>query len=140
MQVANKIETLRKLFSIKNNKKLAEKVNIPYTTLLTICKGETDDIKLSTAQKLCEFFDLTLDELLDDNYNLPEYILENNVIKRKYPRPMFSEKIQKDVRALKFVSNIDSNNLLDLSDFTEEEKELIFKIIELNKKNKNNKG
>lgn len=78
MNLADKINYLMKKNNIKNPKELSSKLNeknlkIPYTTLLTIINNEVQDIKLGTAQKLCNFFHVTLDELLDDTISL-----ENN--------------------------------------------------------------
>lgn len=77
MNLAEKIDILMKKNNIKNPKELSEKLknknlNIPYTTLLTIINNEVQDIKLGTARKLCDFFQITLDELLDDNIPLNE--------------------------------------------------------------------
>lgn len=72
MNLAEKINLLMTQNDIKNPKELSEKLNekglkIPYTTLLTIINNEVQDIKLGTAKKICTFFRITLDELLDDN-------------------------------------------------------------------------
>lgn len=124
MLVSEKIEKLKRIFNIKNNKKLAEKVNLPYTTVITISKGETEDIKLSTAKKFCDYFDLTLDELLDDNYSLPEYTIIDGVPKRNNKKGFFSDEL------------ISSINKIDLTQYDKDTQELILKIIDMNKKNK----
>lgn len=72
MNLADKLDLLMKQHNIKNPKELSQKLNqqnlkIPYTTLLTIINNEVQDIKLGTAQKLCNYFNITLDELLDDD-------------------------------------------------------------------------
>lgn len=77
MNMADKLNVLMKRNNIKNPKELSEKLNqknlkIPYTTLLTIINNEVQDIKLGTARKLCNFFNITLDDLLDDNVELPQ--------------------------------------------------------------------
>ena len=82
MNMADKINVLMKIKNIKNPKELSKKLNnqnlkIPYTTLLTIINNEVQDIKLGTARKLCTFFNITLDELLDDNIELCS--INNNV-------------------------------------------------------------
>lgn len=75
MNLSDKINILMKRNHIKNSKELAENLSknnltIPYTTLLTIINNEVQDIKLGTAKKLCEYFNISLDELLDDNIEL----------------------------------------------------------------------
>lgn len=77
MNLADKLNILMKKNNIKNPKELSEKLNekdlkIPYTTLLTIINNEVQDIKLGTAKKLCILFNLTLDELLDDNISIED--------------------------------------------------------------------
>lgn len=72
MNLAEKINLLMIQNDIKNPKELSKKLiekdlKIPYTTLLTIINNEVQDIKLGTARKICTFFRITLDELLDDN-------------------------------------------------------------------------
>lgn len=61
MNLADKLNILMKRNNIKNPKELSQNLNlqnlkIPYTTLLTIVNNEVQDIKLGTAQKLCNFF------------------------------------------------------------------------------------
>lgn len=75
MNFSEKINILMKKNNIKNPKELSKKMNeknlkIPYTTLLTITNNEVQDIKVSTAKKLSTFFNLTLDELLNDDIEL----------------------------------------------------------------------
>ena len=75
MNLAEKINYLMKKNNIKNPKELSTRLKerdlaIPYTTLLTIINNEVQDIKLGTAKKLSTFFNVTLDELLDDNLPL----------------------------------------------------------------------
>jgi hypothetical protein len=75
MNLAEKINYLMKKNNIKNPKELSTRLKekelaIPYTTLLTIINNEVQDIKLGTAKKLSTFFNVTLDELLDDNLTL----------------------------------------------------------------------
>lgn len=78
MDLAEKINHLMKTKGIRNAKELSEKMHeldlsIPYTTLLTIINGEVTDIKLNTANKFKQFFNITLDELLDDRINITEF-------------------------------------------------------------------
>lgn len=56
-----------------NKRQFAEKSNIPYTTIDGIYKKGYENIKLSTLQKIANFFNVTLDylivdEILDVNY------------------------------------------------------------------------
>lgn len=75
MNLADKLNILMKKNNIRTPKELSNQLNqqnlkIPYTTLLTIINNEVQDIKLGTARKLCDFFNITLDELLDDNIDI----------------------------------------------------------------------
>lgn len=77
MNMAEKLNILMKQHNIKNPKELSEKLSnknlkIPYTTLLTIINNDVQDIKLNTARKLCDFFNITLDDLLDDEIELED--------------------------------------------------------------------
>lgn len=58
--------------NIKNISQLSKLTNIPYTTLKSIFDGDVNDVRLSTSRKLCDFFHITLDELLDDDIPLSE--------------------------------------------------------------------
>ena len=57
---------------IKNISQLSKETGIPYTTLKSIFDGDVNDIRLSTSRKLCDFFKITLDELLDDEISIDE--------------------------------------------------------------------
>lgn len=60
------IKTVREL----SDKLEANGLKIPYTTLITILGNHVQDIKLETARRLCTFFHVSLDTLLDDNIPL----------------------------------------------------------------------
>lgn len=85
MNLSEKINILMKTKNIKNPKELSEELKkqnlkIPYTTLLTIINNEVQDIKLNTAKKLCIFFNITLDELLDDKIDINlNTLISNNI-------------------------------------------------------------
>lgn len=71
----NLLEKLNYLMSQKdiNKNVLAKESGIPYTTLDGLYKKGYKNTKLSTIRKLSEFFDVTIDYLIDDNINDPEY-------------------------------------------------------------------
>lgn len=76
------IEKLHILMSQKNIKKISQlsrETNIPYTTLKSIFDGDVNDIRLSTSRKLCDYFKITLDELLDDDIELTDFYSDNNI-------------------------------------------------------------
>lgn len=80
MNLSEKIIFLMKKNNIKNPKELSKKMSeknltIPYTTLLTIINDEIQNVKLGTAQKLCKYFNITLDDLLDDTIELTDLSL-----------------------------------------------------------------
>lgn len=90
MNLSQKISYLMKKNNIKTSKELSRKLEeenmrIPYTTLLTIINGETTNIKLETANKLCYIFKITLNELLDDVDNIDVLSeLNSNVNKNEF--------------------------------------------------------
>lgn len=49
-----------------NVRKLSIEIDIPYTTLRSILFGDTNDMKLSVAKKICKYFNITLDQLVGD--------------------------------------------------------------------------
>lgn len=70
MNLIEKLHYLMKKNNIRNIAQLSRETNIPYTTLKSIFDGDVNDIRLSTSRKLCDFFKITLDELLDDNISI----------------------------------------------------------------------
>ena len=77
MNVGDKIYKLMKENDIEKTSDLAkalEKRNlkIPYTTLMSILNGNVKDIKVGTANKLCEFFNVSLEELVGDVFKVDE--------------------------------------------------------------------
>lgn len=62
---------------IKNLYQLAKKIDIPYTTLRSTFREDNDKIDsnltLSTAKKLCAFFNVPLDFLIDDEISIDKY-------------------------------------------------------------------
>lgn len=70
MDLIQKLKLLMEKNSIKNISQLSKLTNIPYTTLKSIFDGDVNDVRLSTSRKLCNFFHITLDELLDDDVPL----------------------------------------------------------------------
>lgn len=76
------IEKLHLLMNKKNIKKISQlsrETNIPYTTLKSIFDGDVNDIRLSTSRKLCNYFEITLDDLLDDDIELTDFYSDNNI-------------------------------------------------------------
>lgn len=70
MDIANRLELLMKEKGINNKKQLAMLMDIPYSTLKNIFQGNASDIRLSTATKICQFFNITFDELFSENLDL----------------------------------------------------------------------
>lgn len=78
MELIEKLKLLMKKNNIKNTSQLSKETTIPYTTLKSIFDGDVNDIRLSTSRKLCDFFSITLDDLLDDNIEL-DFFQPNNI-------------------------------------------------------------
>ncbi len=72
MELKEKILELMENKGIKNLKELSSQCGIPYTTLRSIIIDGISNIRINTAMTLCEFFDITLDELLSENLEVPE--------------------------------------------------------------------
>lgn len=70
MDLINKLHTLMERNDIKNIAQLSKVTKLPYTTLKSIFDGDVNDIRLSTSKKICDFFNITLDSLLNDNIEL----------------------------------------------------------------------
>lgn len=78
MDLIKKLDILMKRKNIKNISQLSKETNIPYTTLKSIIDGDVNDIRLSTSRKLCDYFNITLDELLDDDIELNDFRYASN--------------------------------------------------------------
>lgn len=72
MDLIQKLKILMNRKNIKKVSQLSRDTNIPYTTLKSIFDGDVNDIRLSTSRKLCDFFHITLDELLDDDIEIDD--------------------------------------------------------------------
>ncbi|WP_313413217.1 helix-turn-helix transcriptional regulator [Sedimentibacter sp.] len=67
MSFLNKLEKLMSDKGIENLSRLSRETGIPYTTIDGFYKKGTENIKLSTLKKLANYFDCSLDFLVDDN-------------------------------------------------------------------------
>lgn len=77
------MKMLKKLMDekeIRNIKELSIKSSIPYTTLIHIFSG--NDLLASTLIELAKFFEVTLDELVNKDYELVTYTA-GSIIKHK---------------------------------------------------------
>ena len=72
LDLIQKLKILMNRKNIKNISQLSRDTKVPYTTLKSIFDGDVNDIRLSTSRKLCEFFHITLDELLDDDIEIDD--------------------------------------------------------------------
>ena len=64
--------------NVKNIAQLSKLTELPYTTLKSIFDGDVNDIRLSTSKKICNTFNITLDELLNDNIELKNLQIMDN--------------------------------------------------------------
>lgn len=78
MELIEKLHILMKRNNIKNISQLSKETKIPYTTLKSIFDGDVNDIRLSTSRKLCDYFKITLDDLLDDDIELNDFKYASN--------------------------------------------------------------
>ncbi len=135
MNILEKLEELMKINGIKNLHSLSQLTDIPYSTYRNYYLRGTNSMSLDTAQKICDFFDITLDEFVRNERNLPEFIENDDKdallkMKRKYPKPDYSEKTQKNIEAFEIASNYNSDSI-DLSKYDKDTRDLILKIVEI---------
>lgn len=60
-----------------NKHTLAQKCGIPYTTIVGLYERGADNARLSTVNRLCAFFGVSLDYLVFDIYDKPEDFTPN---------------------------------------------------------------
>ena len=60
------VENLKKFMELRKKtlNTLSKETDIPYSTLQSILNGDTKDMKLSNAEKICKNLGITLDELM----------------------------------------------------------------------------
>lgn len=85
MDLLQKLNTLMKKNNVKNIAQLSKLTELPYTTLKSIFDGDVNDIRLSTSRKICNTFNITLDELLNDNLELNDFHQITNNNKQVFP-------------------------------------------------------
>ncbi len=85
MDLIQKLKILMKKNNIKNISQLSKLTLIPYTTLKSIFDGDVNDIRLSTSRKLCDYFQITLDELLDDDIQLHDLKISESNSNQSFP-------------------------------------------------------
>ena len=77
MNLRDKIEYLMNRNQIATKADLARALDIPYTTIDNILKREHfENVKFSTLQKLCDYFQVDLRYLVKDEITDPNYGLE----------------------------------------------------------------
>lgn len=81
MDLLQKLNLLMKKNNIKNIAQLSKLTELPYTTLKSIFDGDVNDIRLSTSKKICNTFNITLDELLNDDIELKNFKINNDAKK-----------------------------------------------------------
>lgn len=55
-----------------NKHTLAQKCGVPYTTIVGLYERGPENARLSTINRLCDFFNVSLDYLAFDEYEKPE--------------------------------------------------------------------
>lgn len=78
MDLKSKLLSLMERDRIKNLYDLSRQCNIPYTTLRNIIFDNISNIRIETAMKLCDFFKVSLDELLSNQIDLSEVEFASN--------------------------------------------------------------
>lgn len=85
LNLIQKLNILMKKNDIRNISQLSKETSIPYTTLKSIFDGDVNDVRLSTSQKLCNYFSISLDELLDNDVELKDFKIKNDNSKQVFP-------------------------------------------------------
>lgn len=113
MNLLEKLNILMNKNNIKNTAQLSKLTSVPYTTLKSIFDGQVNSISLSTSRKLCNFFNITLDELLDDNIELSNIIINKDYIKEiKFRYGENSIPLLEDYAKLNNTGKIKANEVL----------------------------
>ena len=112
MNLIEKLSILMKKNNIKNTSQLSKLTGIPYTTLKSIFDGDVNDIRLSTSRKLCDYFHITLDDLLDDDIELPNtlHYPTYDGINAKDLEELNEEDIKEINRFVEFIKNKKRND------------------------------
>lgn len=63
-----------------NRAELSRQSGVPYTTIVNFYEKGTDNIKLSTLKKISDYFNCSLDYLVDDNVTDPTPVYEIETI------------------------------------------------------------
>lgn len=72
MDFLEKLDLLIKKNNI-NKKKLSERSDIPYTTIIGLYKRGYTGITLPTFKKICDFFNVTMDSMARDELEIEYY-------------------------------------------------------------------
>lgn len=108
MNFLNKLDYLMAEKDI-NKSILSKESGIPYTTIDSFYKKGYQNTKLPTIQKLCDYFGVTLDYLMRDEVNDPQYgkgskfdplYFESHEEKSSAPTKAEAEKLEQDERKL----------------------------------------
>lgn len=67
MDLTEKLEFLMRERKIPSRMALSKESGVPYMTLVNFWEKGTENVKLSTLRKLADYFEVSLDYLVDDN-------------------------------------------------------------------------
>lgn len=66
MYISKNLNYLRKQSEL-SYRKLGERISVPHVVLERIEKGITRDPQISTVQKICSYFKITIDDFVNNN-------------------------------------------------------------------------
>lgn len=78
MDFLSKLDWLMKRDGI-NKRVLAQRSGVPYTTIVGLYERGAENARLSTINRLCEFFSVPIDYLALDKYERPEDFVPSDV-------------------------------------------------------------
>ena len=99
MTLTEKLDMLMKEKGI-NKAELSRGSGIPYTTIVNFYEKGTENVKLSTLKKLADYFNCSLDYLVDDNITEKEESKQSNTfetIAAHFDGEEFTEEEQEEI-------------------------------------------
>jgi len=100
MDFIEKIELLMKERNI-NRAELSRGSDVPYTTIVNFYEKGVDNIKLSTLKKLSDYFNCSLDYLVDDSVSEPTPVYEIETIAAHHEGKDWTEEELEEIERFK---------------------------------------
>ena len=112
MQFLDKLEWLMKRDGL-NKHTLAAKSKVPYTTLVGLYERGVNNARISTLNRLCECFNVSLDYLVIDEYDKPDDFVPNG---NHIPNIADSEKERALIASFRSLNQEGQEKMLEYAD------------------------